>query len=600
MKSLMLLLQAVLADAGTRCCTSTDLDYKTIEARVTDEGISFLTISLANYGKGLQKALDRGFVTHEDFSGFRFSSGLPRLFGGFLELIFDRASGRLVDNPSTDAIQAVRQITLLFSKLEIPCTEQRVFNAIEGYINCEREIRANDRLLGGRLLDDYLSLCVTLWAPAFSALDRKVWAGELLPRHGSGSTAERRLGNQKFVQWEWTERLNRVFPVGKYILPSDRYYKVLDHVNLLEPGAERPVRVVTVPKTLKTPRIIAIEPVCMQYMQQAIMKEMYELIEKDGLISRFLQFSDQTPNQVMAREGSLSGDLATLDLSEASDRVSNQLVRAMFSRFPHIAEAIDATRSRKADVPGHGVVRLAKFASMGSALCFPIESMVFLTLIFLGISKKLNRRLSRRDIKSFAGRVRVFGDDLVVPREFVQSVIECLEAFGFKVNHNKSYWTGRFRESCGKDYYAGDDVSVVKCKQLIPASRKDVTEVESLVSFRNHMYYAGYWRTVRHLDELLSGLFGGNYPAVGPGSSVLGKVSFLGHEILAWDVALQHPVVLGYVSQTVLPTNRVDGIFALLKWFLKEGEEPFAERDHLERSGRPEAVSIKLRLARAF
>ena len=600
MKSLMLLLQAVLADASTRCCTSASLDLKKIQARVDDEGVSFLTISLANFGKDFQKSLDQGFVTHDQFKGFAFTGGLPRLFGGFLELIFDRESGRLVDDPSIDAIQAVRQITLLFSKVEIPCTPARETKAIERYVDCEREIRENDRILDRRLRDDYLGIHHDLWAPTFSYLDQQVYYGELLPKHGSGQTADKLQGNQKFYQAEWTRRLEHLFPHQEYLIPNYSHLHDVAHVDLLEPGQERPVKVKTVPKTLKTPRIIAMEPTCMQYVQQGIMIAMYEAVEGDRLLSNFIRFSDQIPNQDMAREGSLLGNLATLDLSEASDRVSNQLVRDMCQRFPHLAEAIDATRSRKADVPGHGVIRLAKFASMGSALCFPIESIVFLNIVFLGISKVLNRRLTRKDYLSFVGRVRVYGDDIVVPVEYVHSVIECLVAFGFKVNSDKSFWTGKFRESCGKEYFAGADVSIVKCKQLIPSSRKDVTEVESLVEFRNHMYHSGYWRTVRHCDQLLEALFGGFYPAVGPRSSVLGKHSFLVSPDETWCWKTQVPLVRGYVSRTRIRKNSLDGSFALLKFFLKRGDEPIADRDHLERSGRPESVDIKLRWASRY
>jgi len=131
--------------------------------------------------------------------------------------------------------------------------------------------------------------------------------------------------------------------------------------------------VIAVPKTMKTPRIIAVEPTAMQYMQQAISDNLVSNLEGRHFPYKWMiGFERQEPNQQMAKEGSLHGELATLDLSEASDRVSNQHVRRLTKGFPRVTEGIQACRSRKADVPGHGVIRLAKFASMGSALTFPL------------------------------------------------------------------------------------------------------------------------------------------------------------------------------------------------------------------------------------
>lgn len=312
-------------------------------------------------------------------------------------------------------------------------------------------------------------------------------------------------------------------------------------------------------------------------------------------------FTDQTPNQWMAREGSNpSKGLATLDLSEASDRVSNLLVKHLFveDRFPWISGAVQACRSLTADVPGHGIIPLAKFASMGSALCFPVEAMVFTTLILLGV-QKAKGPLSRSDIRQLSRSVRVYGDDLIVPTHYAHSVIQTLELYGFKVNMRKSFWNGLFRESCGKEYYAGEDVSIVKCRRVLPASLTDVREIVSLVSLRNQFYMAGMWKTAEFLDNRLENLLP-HYPTVHPESPVLGRHSLLGYESTRQSKTTQSPLVKGYVVSSKLPIRRCSGEGALLKWFLKRGEQPFADRNHLERSGRPDAVNIKLRWAQPF
>jgi hypothetical protein len=392
-----------------------------------------------------------------------------------------------------------------------------------------------------------------------------------------------------------------VFPhLDGFISPGEWHADSFNHVDILEPGSEMPVRVISVPKTLKTPRIIAVEPTAMQYSQQAIAEVLVGYLEGvDNPLRSLVGFRDQGVNRLMAQKGSLTGTLATLDLSEASDRVSNQLVRALVADFPNVGEGLDATRSRKADVPGFGVIRLAKYASMGSALCFPVEAMVFCTIVFMGIEQALSRRVTRNDVVSFLGQVRVYGDDIIVPADYAASVIRSLEDFGLRVNADKSFWTGRFRESCGKEYFAGDDVSIVRCRSIPPTSRKDAPELISWVSMRNQFYSSGYWRVARAIDEFLGQIM--PLPLVAESSSVLGRKSFLGYETQKYSKFTHAPLVKGLVVNAEIPRDESLMDFgALMKYFLKRGVDPFQDREHLERSGRPRSVGTKPRWASPF
>jgi len=610
MKSLMCLLREVLLDRGTWCGVSTALDLKKIQSRVEAEGVSFLTITLPTFGKDLERALDQGYVDSQLWKGFqksRSSGCLPLFLGGFTSLIFDRASGRLFDVPSIDAIQAIRQITLMFAKINLDCSESRTKAAIAGFVKCEQDVREADKRRSEAACSQFARVGHLLWASVLQRVDEQIDSGQLVPKHGPGVTADRLLGNQKYDQTEWTSRLETWFPfLDGFVAPSFRAYQDFDHVDILEPGAERPVRVITVPKTLKTPRVIAVEPTAMQYAQQAVAESLVSHLEgKDNPYRWIIGFRDQDPNRSMARKGSLTGDLATLDLSEASDRVSNQLVRLLLDPWPHVAGAVDSCRSRKADVPGHGVIRLAKFASMGSALCFPVEAMVFATIALCGIEDALRRQMTRKTIHGLAGKVRVYGDDIIVPADYAFAVVQKLEDFGLRVNTDKSFWTGRFRESCGKEYYHGEDVSIVRVRELLPTRLQDASELISTVSLRNQMYKAGYWRVAESLDGFLSGVLAPAkgqplYPTVAETSSVLGRHSFLGYETQSYCSRLHSPLVKGYVVETTLPPSRLDGYGALLKFFLKRGDDPFQDREHLMRSGRPLAVSTKPRRARPF
>jgi len=547
---------------------------------------------------------------------------------GFFNRVFDRSSGLLLDKPDEDAIRAIRQLTLMFGKMLLPCTKAREAAALKGYIECEQDVRHSDAELSESDLAEFRNMSEMLFGDLFSQMDRDILFDRVDPKHGPGSTADHISGNQKWNQRTWTGRLERVFPAIYHVIPNWRYTHVLDEVNVLEPGREEPVKVTLVPKTLKTPRVIAMEPTCMQYMQQGVYRCFLKYFERDRLLSKLIGFAQQAPNQELARRGSYDNRTATLDLSDASDRVSNQLVRVMVARWPNVARAVDATRSRRAVVNGE-VVRLAKYASMGSALCFPMEAMVFLTMIFVGIQRSLNTSLSRRDVKRFVGSVRVYGDDLIVPVDHVLSVVQALELFGARVGLSKSFWTGKFRESCGKEYYDGHDVTIVRVRQLLPTRRQDAVEVGSLVSLRNQLYMSGYWRTVRVLDEKIEGLIK-FFPTVSPDSSILGRVSFVGetfgYRFTRLHPSRQSPLVKGFVVSAKPPKDYLEGTGALLKCLLKLGNptdtdphpwldpgavvggpfgtyhdatlwasQPQGDSDHLERSGRPQRVDIKLR-----
>jgi hypothetical protein len=595
MKSHMLLMRMVLSEMSTRCCACTSSDLKRIEARCESEGLSFLTITLPAFCKEFERALDEGMVSSSFFAGWAKKGCLPKFLSGFTGQVFHYASGRLLDEPSIDAIQAVRQITLLFSKVNLPCSDARTVAAIDKYVECEKQVKANDATLDYSDMERFWKMFHLLFGNQIcSVIDRKINAGEIFPKHGPGATADRLIGNDKWDQQEWTERLEQIFPNSEYLYPSFSHFLAEPEVNMLEPGAERPVRVITVPKTLKTPRIIAIEPTCMQYMQQGLMREFVDLIERDDFLKMVIGFQDQIPNREMARRGSIDGSLATLDLSEASDRVSNQLVRTAFARWWWLATAIDATRSRRADVPGHGVIRLAKYASMGSALCFPIEAMVFTTIAFLGIQKELSRPFTRKELyREFAGKVRIYGDDIIVPTEYARSVSTQLEVFGLKVNVSKSFWTGKFRESCGGDFYDGHDVGVVRVKEDLPTSRRHVKEIISSVSLRNLFYERGDWEVCKELDSLLGKVI--PFPTVKKESPALGRHSLLDFETQKMCPFLHRPLVRAFEVHSRIPPSKLEGYGALLKWFLKEGDLPFADPRHLERAGRPDAVDIKLR-----
>jgi len=596
MKSLTSLWNVLANEFARRCSTSTTLDIKTVQCRCEHEGISFLTITLPSFGKDFQYCLDQGMIVPEAFLSFRKSgSCLPSFLRGFMEQVFHLDSGILKEDPDIESIQAIRQLTLVFSKIEIPCTPARERKAMSEYVLCDKEVKVNDSLLSNSDFSELSRMGKLLFGPVFSHVDRDIYNEEIVPKHGPGATADKLTSNGKYMSRYWTRRLEDVFHFGDFLAPSPRFAdeEWADGIDLLEPGSELPSRVVSVPKTQKTPRIIAIEPSSVQYVQQGVLESLTRATNQD-LIGSFISSESQEPNQLLAQQGSY-GLLATLDLSEASDRVSLNHVKSITSGNPLFQEAILACRSERASVPGEGCISLSKFASMGSALCFPLEAMVFLTIIFLGIEREQGYRFSnRREFSRFVGMVRVYGDDIIIPVEYVQSVADSLEHFGARVNRRKSFWTGRFRESCGKEYYDGHDVSIVKVRRKFPLHRQHVAETISLVSLRNLFYEYGCWEVCAWLDPMLRDLLK-YFPCIESTSSALGRVSFLGYLSEKEHEHYHVPLVKACVVSSRSPKDNLDDRFALLKYFLKRGDSPRFDEKHLERAGRPRVAYIKTR-----
>ena len=596
MKSLTSLWNVLANELAGRCGTSTTMDIKTVQGRIENEGMSFLTITLPTFGKDFQFCLDQGLVAPKSFLSFRKTgSCLPSFLRGFTELVFDPSTGILLEDPDVEAIYAVRQLTLIFSKMLLPCTPERERKAMSEYVQCDKEVNYADSVRPDSDVSEFGRVGRLLFGDLFSRVDRDIYSGAIIPKHGPGATAERLTSNGKYSTRYWTTRLQKVFNVEDFLFPNARYVdETFDGVDFLEPDAEMPSRVISVPKTQKTPRIIAIEPSSVQYVQQGLL-ESITLHTRHTFLDGFIGSDSQEPNQLLALKGSSNGSLATLDLSDASDRVSLSLVEELLARHPLTKEAVLACRSQRASVPGNGVIPLSKFASMGSALCFPFEAMVFLTIIFLAIEQEQGYRFTnRRDFFPFLGKVRVYGDDIIIPIDYVHTVVDQLEHFGAQVGRSKSFWIGRFRESCGKEYYSGHDVSIVKVRNLFPSHRQRASEVISIVSLRNQFYEHGCWVTAGWLDEIIRKLLL-YFPVIEPSSQAIGRISFLGYVAERECENLHVPLVKAHVVSSVSPKDPLDGPEAMLKYFLKRGQSPRHDGRHLERAGRPRTVRIKTR-----
>lgn len=158
-----------------------------------------------------------------------------------------------------------------------------------------------------------------------------------------------------------------------------------------------------------------------------------------------INLNDQLKNRSLARVGSITGNLATLDLSSASDSVTRNLVELLLPECWF--STLDVIRSQVTYIDGveH---QNEMFSSMGNGFTFELESLLFwalarATAYFSGTS----------------GVISVYGDDLIVPTRMAHDLIWVLGYFGFETNESKSFIEGPFRESCGGHYHNGFDVT---------------------------------------------------------------------------------------------------------------------------------------------
>jgi len=200
-------------------------------------------------------------------------------------------------------------------------------------------------------------------------------------------------------------------------------------------------RVTTVPKSYKTHRCIAVEPDWNMFFQLGVGGLIRRRLQRVGLLTP----RAQEINQGLARLGSWTGSLATLDMSAASDSVSLALCEALLPE-EWFAVLMDL-RSPKGKLPDGSTVTYEKISSMGNGYTFELETLLFWALT-LAVCGERNRE-----------RVSVYGDDIICPSEHAEDVVACLTEAGFRVNSTKSFWEGPFRESCGGHYWKGTDVT---------------------------------------------------------------------------------------------------------------------------------------------
>lgn len=572
------LYEAVLADCQVRyphLQKDFRRDYLRLLSCVKIRGLSFLMIDLVDFGKHFDVCLSKLRLIPSKMAfqrPFRKGTTIPRLFKGLLLRVFD-ASGTLRPDCDETAVACLRQLYYTAKKFRLDSSDKRKEKVLDSFLTTESGLRQGSinwdlddpdwSYLDSVHLDQiYLTQSSSdhslfeednqKIAPALaSAICNVQSVADILTstlgvfhpeswkmKHGPGAVSDAKAGSDKYLFPHWCQKLERVFPIAdfgyaNFNIWASHAVSDLNHVFRHEP----PSKLILVPKVLKAPRLIASEPTSHQWCQQSI-KDFVTNRVHNSFIKNFISFRDQVPNQEMARRGSLDQSLATIDLSDASDRVSCFLVERLFRREISLIDALQACRTRWVSNPtGYGTfkfLKLKKFSTMGSACTFPIQSLVFLSIAIGTVLSVRNQKATFRSINSLIGEVRVFGDDIIVPTDCADRVMEVLTLCGLVVNRLKTFESGNFRESCGLDSFKGHNVTPVYV--MTSPSRPKPESIASAIDTHNNFLLRGWYKCADYLAATVHSI-----------SSKIRNV-----ELGSGDFGLQ---VIGYVDNTHLPVR---------------------------------------------
>jgi hypothetical protein len=292
-----------------------------------------------------------------------------------------------------------------------------------------------------------------------------------------------------------------------------------------------------VPKSCEEHRTIEIMPSLSTYRAKGV----------DSFFRRQLRdvwnidLADQMPNRHLAFLGSLRDDddsPVTLDLSSASDRISMGVIRLLFP--VEWCKLLFGLRAKNVRMPDGSLLELQKFSSMGNSITFSLQTIIYSAIIlhtYKGAGLKWKKW-------------RAYGDDLIVVKRAAPAVIRALELLGFKLNHDKSFTSGPFRESCGHDYYRGQNVRPFYIKKPIRTVRdiyKYVNVMQS-VAVRSPIPASAYRGLYSYLLKLIpKEFFLVGHPAYGVEACLWSPYVVVPSRVLTERaVTIRIPEYLGY------------------------------------------------------
>lgn len=576
MKSQVNLLSALISDEMKSFGYSPRRDIATLESRFRHEGISFMSMALPRLNDLLLRGLKDGRLP--TFVGWASQGSVPLFLSKLWLRVFD-SNGVLLRDPCPAAVRSIRQITCFNKKFKVNCSDDRIAAEIGRFISLEKDypIFDSQRLAE---LPRILRIC---FSQSIAKIHRDYFTSVrwLEPKHGPGAVAERLDPVQK---WDF----NTISARALDTFGHSTFFPLWEDV---EPIVSTiPARLIAVPKDANKPRLICAEPSYNQFVQQGMQSVLKAEFSRRKLIC---DYTDQGRNQHLSRVGSIDGSLTTVDLSEASDRVGWGLVKFAFSFDQMFLRLLRDSRSEFVDT-GSSILCQKKFAPMGSAMTFPIQCMIFTGLVILAACEYSSNYSSKfiRGLVQSETDYTVYGDDIIIPTHLYPLLSDLLTKAGLKINQNKTYDTGLFRESCGADWFMGVNVTPVYLRLPLDG-QKGTDAILSLMSTRNQLFLAGNKESVEVLDQYLESLDRRiKYSAI-PADFPLDQGRFVDGPPHKWCKDTQRPLYRGFctVYRYDEPSGRAS---SLLSHYLQKisGGSGIGTSDGI---GRPKASKQLLR-----
>jgi len=585
-------------------------DLERVTSAAESRGLRIFLLDLPSLCKALECALESGIYFPEVGSLFS-NKGYPTIFRGLYSKIFAvDLDWSIRSDASALSVANLRQLFKFAKKLRVdpPAdkTQEKIleFQQIEedlptprltwgrNVLRCRgpwphlndvvwrslqqqgltRSVRSEDRELVSELMQFSTNIQILADHVLGKFQFRKEW---FKPKHGPGAVSDQ-WESSKFEFPTWSERLEHHFPLSDWGIPSWQIWS--ESNDTTDTSNDVPARLIGVPKDYSGPRLIASEPTSSQFVQQGLLSVLRKNVQK-SVLHHCVDFKSQEHSRDLALMASWSRDHSTIDLSSASDRLSCAVVECLFRGSYPLLEKLNAARTSRVLYPDGCVSsELKKFAAQGAAFTFPVQTLTYAIICMAGCMQYRDATSNTRQGSSpslgslvdIAKVVRVFGDDMIVPTHVYPLIVRMLEVLHLKVNSDKSFSKGYFRESCGMDAFAGVDVT--PASYLEPFNERKPTSLVSVVESANNFFLRGYKHTSTTLQETIPRKYRDKILRKGVGSTMFGFIVDLPINTgkTRYNTAYQRSEMLCLVVEARPSKSAIHGHHRLHQWFIEK------------------------------
>lgn len=547
----------------SKLCKDLEIDLLTKRAvlrRLHHEGPSFCTKILPQFSKYVLSCIENNTLIDARSFGlthFELKAGAPLFMRGYIEKAIAGCPASLFQ---------IRQLCDYFYKTAFKMTVEQEQEAMLTYMGTEAELGPeNDNSVDWT----FVERCRKTFERLFPELTRYDLSDVFKcnrPRNSPGAYVGSEQAKLKF---------NLPYEVIKKHPYSNHYPHTLEgHSGFFKPYESAPVKlwrktirrtceIRFVPKDSRGPRTISKEELGAIQGQMAFNDFLTQYLEYKSA-GRIL-FSDQSVHRELAKKSSQDRSHATLDLKEATDRFRLSVVSYITQNSPLYREATRTLRAETFSTTDGASFALTKYANMGSGLCFPTLGL----LVYIAAVTSLTE--VRKVSKTEASTVYVYGDDVICRSADFSAVTRGLERLGLKINRDKSFVRGFFRESCGGDYYKGQSVAPIRLKlanEGLPTIKDcrngviPVSEDLGIIALERHcreLVDAGFKNLSDYYYDQIARRIG-NLPHVGRTSPALGVYN-PNQVYRDVDITAYVPVPISVRSDSVCPYKGLGASF---------------------------------------